>query len=134
MHYRASIALVPPILECIAEPPLTGLSKMAYFISCLSKMAYFIPCIWFTLAPVTDSTGNSLATIEYAVPWCPFLDLNLCSWSVGVSPFFLTEGWLLYRILLFSAKLQHESAIGIHIAPSEGQGSLARCCPCSHEE
>ena len=32
---------------------------------------------------------------------------------------FLVEGQLLYRILLFSVKHQHESVIGIHIsAPS----------------
>ena len=30
---------------------------------------------------------------------------------------FFIEGWLLYRILLFSVKPQHESAIGIHISP-----------------
>ena len=30
---------------------------------------------------------------------------------------FFIEGLLLYRILLFSAKLQHESAIGIHVSP-----------------
>ena len=31
---------------------------------------------------------------------------------------FLIEGELLYRILLFSVKPQHESAIDIHISPS----------------
>ena len=31
---------------------------------------------------------------------------------------FLTEGWLLYRILLFSVKHQHESAIGVHRSSS----------------
>ena len=31
--------------------------------------------------------------------------------------YFLIEGWLLYRILLFSVKPQHESAIGIHVSP-----------------
>ena len=30
--------------------------------------------------------------------------------------YFFIEGELLYRILLFSVKAQHESAIGIHIA------------------
>jgi len=32
--------------------------------------------------------------------------------------FFLIEGQLLYRVLLFSVKPQRESAIGIHISPS----------------
>ena len=36
---------------------------------------------------------------------------------VFVSVFFLIERLLLYRILLFSVKPQHESAIGIHISP-----------------
>ena len=31
--------------------------------------------------------------------------------------FFLIEGKLLYRILLFSIKPQHKSAIGIHVSP-----------------
>ena len=31
--------------------------------------------------------------------------------------YFFIEGWLLYRILLFSVIPQHESAIGIHISP-----------------
>ena len=30
--------------------------------------------------------------------------------------YFFIEGYLLYRILLFSVKLQHESAIGIYIS------------------
>ena len=29
--------------------------------------------------------------------------------------YFVTEGYLLYRILLFSIKPQHESAIGIYL-------------------
>ena len=31
--------------------------------------------------------------------------------------YFFIEGWFLYRILLFSVKCQHESAIGIYISP-----------------
>ena len=31
--------------------------------------------------------------------------------------YFLIEGQLLYRIVLVSAKHQHESAIGIHMSP-----------------
>ena len=31
--------------------------------------------------------------------------------------YFFIEGYLLYRVLLFSVKLQHESAIGLHISP-----------------
>ena len=31
--------------------------------------------------------------------------------------YFLIEGWLLYRISLFSVNYQHESAIGIHMSP-----------------
>ena len=31
--------------------------------------------------------------------------------------YFLIEGWLPYRILLFSVQLQHESVIGIYIVP-----------------
>ena len=30
--------------------------------------------------------------------------------------YFLIEGYLLHRILLFSVKPQHESAIGVHIS------------------
>ena len=37
------------------------------------------------------------------------------SWSFFFLIYFLVEGYLLYRILLFSVKPQHESAIGIHI-------------------
>ena len=37
------------------------------------------------------------------------------SWSLFFLIYFLVEGYLLYRILLFSVKPQHESAIGIHI-------------------
>ena len=39
--------------------------------------------------------------------------------------YFLTEEYLLYRILLFSLKPKHESAIGIHISlPFESPSSL----------
>ena len=31
--------------------------------------------------------------------------------------YFLIEGYVLYRIMLFSAKPQQESVIGIHISP-----------------
>ena len=31
---------------------------------------------------------------------------------------YFTEGKLFYRILLFSVKRQHESAIGVHMSPS----------------
>ena len=34
--------------------------------------------------------------------------------------YFLIEGLLLYRILLFSVKPQHESAIGMHVSPPSG--------------
>ena len=39
------------------------------------------------------------------------------SFRISFSNFFFIEGKLLYRILLFAVKPQHESAIGIHVSP-----------------
>ena len=49
----------------------------------------------------------------------PFLHLNLDNihlYFFWINLFFI-EAYFLYRILLFSVKLQHESATGIHIWP-----------------
>ena len=71
---------------------------------------------------------SSKATLSH--PWCPALSfiflitIDLVLWIkhchlLNISLFliyFFIEGYLLYRIVLFSVK-PHESAIGIHISP-----------------
>ena len=52
------------------------------------------------------------------VTGCPFvLFIQEQTMSFYKYIYFLIDGQLLYRILLFSLKYQHESAISIHISP-----------------
>ena len=121
------------ILEWVAIPFSRGSSQPRdqTQVSCIAGRFF---TIWATrealfmayLSPIKsvgpqlnqDSGVGSHALIFF--PFCIylfFLFLNLFIFLIFEFIYFLTEGQLLYRTVLDSAKNQHESAIGIHMSP-----------------
>ena len=96
--------------------PLLSPFSSESFPGAQSDLIIFLPlppdyvCIFLTALVEQDSFCQFLVNFQ----WGLFF-IYIC--FVCVSFFFLIEGLLLYRILLFSIKPQHESATSIHIPP-----------------
>ena len=102
--------LATPWAVTCQAPLSIGFSRQEYWsdFAISFSRASFQPRIWTWISCVAGRFFTDWATRE-----APFHCIYVHLFKI----YYLIEGKLLYRILLFSVKPQHESAIGIHISP-----------------